>query len=91
MGCGAWARVVLAALEARAELPARHQEVHVVRAHEVLRHAHDRALERGLAVVVGRLLRHVADELRDLHVVRELALERAEQHLGKHGEQVSNH
>lgn len=46
-----------------------------------LRHADDRLLEGGLAVVVGRVLGDVADELGDLAVVLELPLEATEQDL----------
>jgi len=37
----------------------RHEQVDVVAADKVLRHAHDRALQALLAVVVGRVLRYV--------------------------------
>ncbi len=36
-----------------------HEQVDVVAADKVLRHAHDRALQALLAVVVGRVLRDV--------------------------------
>ena len=75
------ARGVLAAHDARAELARGRQQVDVVRAHEVLRHADDRAREAHLAVVVGRVLGHVARQLRHLDLLLELALEAGEEHL----------
>ena len=59
-------RRVLAALQPRAELAAREEQVDVVRADEVLREADDRLLQRRLAVVVRAVLGDVAGELRDL-------------------------
>ena len=67
--------MVLAALAARAELAHGRQQIHVVAAHEALRHADDRGLQRGLAVVVAALLRHVARELRHLRLLRLKAAE----------------
>mmetsp|Transcript_68629 Transcript_68629/g.146958 ORF Transcript_68629/g.146958 Transcript_68629/m.146958 type:complete len:245 (-) Transcript_68629:2363-3097(-) len=52
-------RMVLATLQPSAELAAGHEEVDIVRAHKVLRHVHDRALQGGLAVVVGTMLCNV--------------------------------
>ena len=70
-------RVVLAARDARPELAAGLEQVDVVaRADERLRHADDGLLQADLAVVVGRVLRHVAAELRDLDLgAPQLALE----------------
>ena len=54
------ARSVLAAEEAAAELADGPQEIHVVRADEVLGHADDRGVQGRLAVMIGRVLGHVA-------------------------------
>jgi hypothetical protein len=59
---------VLASLQACAELPTGVQKVEVVAAHKVLRQADDGGLQAGLAVVVGRVLRHVTSQLRHLRV-----------------------
>eukprot|EP00964_Phaeocystis_antarctica_P055492 scaffold32647_cov80-Phaeocystis_antarctica.AAC.1 len=59
-------RGVLAAEQPRAELAGRVEQRDVVGPDEGLRHADDGAGERGLAVVVGRVLGHVAGELRHL-------------------------
>ena len=56
----------LATEQPRAELAGGVEQRDVVRADEGLRHAHDGAGERGFAVVVGRVLSHVAGELRHL-------------------------
>jgi hypothetical protein len=54
------ARRVSTTHEACTELPRREQQVDVVAAHEVLGHPDDGTHERRLAVVVLRVLRHVA-------------------------------
>ena len=81
-------------LEARAELARRVEERDVVRADEGLRHADDGAGERGLAVVVRRVLRDVARELRDLDLVldhRLAALEAREEDLALAGLEAVDH
>jgi hypothetical protein len=50
-------------LQPASELPRGVQQVDVVAAHEVLRQAHDGGGQGGLAVVVRRVLRHVARQL----------------------------
>lgn len=57
---------VLASLQARAKLAAGVEQVEVVGAHKVLREADDGGLQARLAVVVGRVLRHVASQLGNL-------------------------
>jgi hypothetical protein len=57
---------VLAALETRSELAVRVEHVDVVAADKVLREADNRALQRGVAVVVRRVLRDVTGKLSDL-------------------------
>ena len=92
---------VLAALQARAELARRVEQRQVVRADVRLRHADDRARERLLAMVIRRVLRDVARELRHLDLVlderlatleareHDLALARLEPiHLGGDGAHV---
>ena len=59
----------------RAELPSRIEEGDVVGAREVLRHVDDGRMERRFAVVVGRLLGHVAGKLRHLHFAVQFPLE----------------
>lgn len=74
------AGAVLAALQARAELAARVEEVDVVGADVVLREAHDGGLQARLAVVVRRVLAHVARELRHLHVRTRLSHTHPQRH-----------
>jgi len=57
---------ILASLQPCAELSTGVQQVDVVAAHKVLRQTNDGGLEAGLAVVVGRVLRHVASQLGNL-------------------------
>lgn len=57
---------VFATLQARAELTVRVEQVEVVGADELLSQANDGALERDVAVMVGRMLRDVAGQLTDL-------------------------
>lgn len=83
------ARGVLASLQARAELAVGHEQVDVVAAHEVLRHVDDGARERDLAVVVGRVLRHVARQLSNLDLALEVALEARKQNLALAGLQCT--
>ena len=54
------ARRILATQEPTAELPYRLQETDIVGADKGLGHADDGRVERGLAVVVGGMLRHIA-------------------------------
>eukprot|EP00961_Rhodomonas_salina_P192000 2590897-Rhodomonas_salina.1 len=60
------ARGVLPSFQPRAELPDPVQQRQVIRPWIVVRHPHDRVVQRGLPVVVSSLLRHVPAELRDL-------------------------
>mmetsp|Transcript_129512 Transcript_129512/g.415176 ORF Transcript_129512/g.415176 Transcript_129512/m.415176 type:complete len:229 (-) Transcript_129512:1674-2360(-) len=69
--------MVLATLEPSPELAGGHQQVEVVRAHEILRKIDDGVLQRHLAVVVGSLLGDVTDKLGNLNVSLELLLEGA--------------
>mmetsp|Transcript_97748 Transcript_97748/g.309975 ORF Transcript_97748/g.309975 Transcript_97748/m.309975 type:complete len:336 (-) Transcript_97748:506-1513(-) len=73
--------MVLATLVASAELPERHEEVHVVRANEVLCHADDRAPQCRLAVGEADLLSDVASQLLHRDVRVQLPLEGATEHL----------
>ena len=74
-------RGILAALQPRAELPLRDQPGQVIGAHEVLRHAHNGVVQGRLAVVVARVLAHVARQLRHPNLRLQVALERREQDL----------
>mmetsp|Transcript_29243 Transcript_29243/g.47301 ORF Transcript_29243/g.47301 Transcript_29243/m.47301 type:complete len:215 (-) Transcript_29243:779-1423(-) len=53
-------RMVLPPLQARAELPTRLEEVHIVASDKVLGHADDRALQGCFAMMIGALLGHVS-------------------------------
>mmetsp|Transcript_58836 Transcript_58836/g.168974 ORF Transcript_58836/g.168974 Transcript_58836/m.168974 type:complete len:955 (+) Transcript_58836:1131-3995(+) len=72
---------ILASLQAGSELALGHQQIQIVGANEVLGHAHDCLGQGRLAVVVGSMLRHIADQLSHLHVVFELSLEAPEHDL----------
>ena len=66
---------VLASLQPRAELPLRNQPGNVVGTHEGLRHPHNGLVQRGLTVVVSRVLRHVSCELGHTDLVGQVPLE----------------
>lgn len=74
-------RCVLATLETRAELSLRNEPRQIVAAHEVLRHADDRLVERRLTVVIASVLTDLARELRHTNLCRQVALERRLQDL----------
>jgi len=57
---------ILSALQPRAELSTGVQQIQVVAANKVLGQAHNGALQAGLAVVVGGVLRNIASQLRHL-------------------------
>lgn len=72
---------VFAAVQTRAKLSDRLQQIQIVAADEILRQINDRAHERRLAVMIRRQLGHRAGELRDLDLFVEISLETREQHL----------
>mmetsp|Transcript_48734 Transcript_48734/g.87596 ORF Transcript_48734/g.87596 Transcript_48734/m.87596 type:complete len:286 (-) Transcript_48734:1818-2675(-) len=78
-------RVVLSALQPCTKLTGGNQKVRVVGTHKVLCQVDDGVLQRNLAVMIGRLLRDVADKLRHLDVVAQFLLEGAEQNLALRG------
>ena len=74
-------RGILTALESGAKLPRGFEERQIVSANEPLGHFDNGAVERGLAVVVGRVLGDEACELGDLDLLDQPPLEARVDHL----------
>ena len=74
-------RCVLATLNTRTKLSLRNQPRDIVGSHEVLRHTHDGLVQRGLTVVISRVLRHVSCKLCHADLLRQVTLERRIQDL----------
>mmetsp|Transcript_19270 Transcript_19270/g.48231 ORF Transcript_19270/g.48231 Transcript_19270/m.48231 type:complete len:400 (-) Transcript_19270:1310-2509(-) len=72
---------VFSSLQPSTELAARDQQIDVVGPDKVLSQPDNRSHQRHFSVVVRRVLRNVACELRHFHLRLELPLEAAEEHL----------
>ena len=59
-------RLYLSAEQSSTELATGTEEIEVVATREVLRHCDNGSVERSFSVVIGRVLRHVTRQLRNL-------------------------
>ena len=72
---------ILATHASRAKLSVRHEQIHIVTAAKVLRETDDRHGQSLIAMVIRRMLGHIALELMDLDFCLELALKTTKDHL----------
>ena len=72
---------ILPPCQARPKLSARLKQIQVVRPHKCLCKVHNSSLETRFAVMVRRLLRHVASQLSHLHILCQVLLEASVNHL----------